>query len=95
MLHAELILTGQVLATPGRHRLRVEMIRVEDGAPLWVEDVIAEREQMVELAGELVNRVTSRLRAGEIPIEIERSRCRGRGCARLKQRNVAGAARGA
>ncbi len=71
MLHAELILTGQVLATPGRHRLRVEMIRVEDGAPLWVEDVIAQREQMVELAGELVNRVTSRLRAEETPIEID------------------------
>ena len=70
MLHAELILTGQVLATPGRHRLRVEAIRVEDGAPLWVEDVIAEREHTVELAGELVNRVTSRLRAGRISIEI-------------------------
>ena len=69
MLHAELLLAGQVLATPGRHRLRVEMIRVEDGAPLWVEDVIAEREQIVELAGELVGRVTSRLRAGGIPIE--------------------------
>ena len=57
MLHAELLLTGQLLATPGRHRLRAEMIRVEDGAPLWVEDLIAEREQMVELAGELVSRV--------------------------------------
>ncbi|MGD0481100.1 MAG: winged helix-turn-helix domain-containing protein [Terracidiphilus sp.] len=71
MLHAELILTGQILATPGRHRLRVEAMRMEDGASLWVEDLIAEREQIGELAGELVNRVTSRLRAGEIPIEIE------------------------
>jgi TolB-like protein len=71
MLHAELILTGRVLATPGRLRLRVETIRAEDGASLWVEDVIAEREQIVELAGELANRVTSRLRAGEIPIAIE------------------------
>jgi DNA-binding winged helix-turn-helix (wHTH) protein len=71
MLHAELILTGQLLATPGRHRLRVEMVRVEDGASLWVEDVIAEREQIVELAGELVNRVTSRLRAEEISIAVE------------------------
>ncbi len=70
LLHAELILTGQILATPVRLRLRLEAIRVEDGAPLWVEDVIAEREQIVELAGELVNRVTSRLRAGEITIEI-------------------------
>jgi tetratricopeptide (TPR) repeat protein len=71
LLHAELVLTGQVFATPGRHRLRAEMIRVEDGASLWVEDVIAVREQFVELAGELVNRVTSRLRAGETPIAIE------------------------
>jgi adenylate cyclase len=71
MLHAELLLTGQVLATPGRNRLRVETIRVEDGASLWVEDVIAEREQIAELAGELVNRVTSRLRAEEIPIAVE------------------------
>jgi DNA-binding winged helix-turn-helix (wHTH) protein/tetratricopeptide (TPR) repeat protein len=71
MLHAELVLTGQVFATPGRHRLRVEAMRVEDGASLWVEDVIAEREQFVELAGELVNRVTSRLRVGETPIAIE------------------------
>lgn len=71
MLRAELILTGQVLATPGRHRLRVEMMRVEDGAPLWVEDVIVQRGRMVELAGELVSRVISRLRAGITPIEIE------------------------
>jgi DNA-binding winged helix-turn-helix (wHTH) protein len=71
MMHAELILTGQVLGMPGRHRLRVETVRVEDGASLWVEDVIAEREQMMELAGELVNRVTSRLRAEEIPIAVE------------------------
>jgi DNA-binding winged helix-turn-helix (wHTH) protein/tetratricopeptide (TPR) repeat protein len=71
MLHAELILTGQVLATPGRHRLRVEAMRVEDGASLWVEDVLAERDQIIELAGELVNRVTSRLRGEENSIAID------------------------
>jgi tetratricopeptide (TPR) repeat protein len=71
MLHADLLLMGQLMATPGRFRLRAEMIRVEDGASLWVEDLIAEREQIVELAGELVHRAMSRLRAGkEIPIEI-------------------------
>ncbi|MGD0346511.1 MAG: hypothetical protein ABSA85_07135 [Terracidiphilus sp.] len=69
MLHAEFILTGQVLATPGRHRVRVEMMRVEDGASLWVEDVIAKRELVAELTGELVNRVTSRLHAEGIRIE--------------------------
>src|SRR5208283_5452104 len=36
-----------------------------------VEDVIAEREQIVELAGELVNRLTSRLRDGAILNEID------------------------
>jgi DNA-binding winged helix-turn-helix (wHTH) protein len=71
MLHAELFLVGQLLATPGRYRLRAEMIRVEDGASLWVEDVIMEREQIAELAGELVNRVTSRLRAGGVLIQAE------------------------
>ncbi len=69
MLNAELLLAGQLLATPERHRLRVEMIRVEDDAPLWVEDLIAEREEIAELAGELVNRVTSRLHGEGIPIQ--------------------------
>jgi DNA-binding winged helix-turn-helix (wHTH) protein len=69
MLDAEMLLAGQLLATPGRHRLRVEMIRVEDSAPLWVEDLIVEREQIAELAGELVSRVTSRLHGGGISIQ--------------------------
>jgi DNA-binding winged helix-turn-helix (wHTH) protein/Flp pilus assembly protein TadD len=73
MLHAELVLTGQVLATPGRQRLRVEALRVEDGASLWVEDLIAEREQIGELADELVRRVTSRLRGAEKPVEIAKA----------------------
>jgi TolB-like protein/DNA-binding SARP family transcriptional activator len=68
-LHAELVLTGQVLATPARYRIRAEMIRVEDGAPLWVEVVIAQREQMLELTAELVGRVGARLRAGKISVE--------------------------
>jgi TolB-like protein len=69
MLHAELVLTGQIQATPGQYRLRAEMIRVRDGAPLWIEDVIAEREQMLELTAELVSRVTARLRPREISVE--------------------------
>jgi len=71
MLDAELVLVGQLLATPGRQRLRAEMIRVEDGASLWVEDLIAEREQFAGLADDLATRITSRLRAEQgIPIEI-------------------------
>jgi tetratricopeptide (TPR) repeat protein len=71
LLDVELLLTGQLLATPGRQRLRAEMIRVEDGAALWVEDLIIEREQVAELAGELADRVTSRLHSGGIPIQAE------------------------
>ena len=71
MLDAELLLAGQLMATPGRHRLRVEMIRVEDGAALWVEDLIVGREQISELAGELVNRVISRLHGRGISIQAE------------------------
>ena len=88
MLDAELLLAGQLMATPGRHRLRAEMIRVEDGAPLWVEDLIAERDRVAELAGELVNRVTSRLHEGRIPLhagatpapakEISHAQCEAR-----------------
>jgi DNA-binding winged helix-turn-helix (wHTH) protein len=69
MLDADMLLAGQLLATPGRHRLRVEMIRVEDGASLWAEDLIEEREKVAELAGELVNRLTSRLHGRAIAIE--------------------------
>ncbi len=71
MLHAELLLVGQLLATPGRQRLRAELIRVEDGAALWVEDLIVEREQIEELAGELVKRVISRLHTGKIHLQAE------------------------
>jgi DNA-binding winged helix-turn-helix (wHTH) protein len=71
MLDAEVLLAGQLMATPGRHRLRVEMIRVEDGAALWVEDLIVGREQISELAGELVNRVISRLHGRGISIQAE------------------------
>lgn len=70
VLHAELLLVGQLSATTGHQRLRAEMIRVENGASLWVEDLIVEREQTAELAGELVKRMTSRLRADDASIQI-------------------------
>ncbi len=61
MLDAELLVTGQLQATPGRFRLRVEAIRVKDAAPLWIEDLIVTREDAGKLAGELANRVAMRL----------------------------------
>jgi hypothetical protein len=40
------------------------MIRVADGAQLWVEDVMVERERIRNLERELANRVSSRLYSG-------------------------------
>jgi len=71
MLSAELLLAGQLVATLSWHRLRVEMIRVEDGAPLWVEDLIVEREHIFELAAELVSRTSSRLHGGGIHLQAQ------------------------
>ena len=70
LLRADRLLTGQVLATPGRYRLRAEIIRVADGVPLWVEDLMMGREHVADLAAELANRVTSRL-GGSISIQAE------------------------
>jgi len=67
-LHADLVLTGQLLATPRHDRLRAEMIRAEDGAQLWIEDLLAERGRIGALSSELVNRVTSRLHSGGLSI---------------------------
>lgn len=64
LLDADLMLAGQLLATPGRHRLRAEMIRVADDAPLWTEDLIVERDRVAELAVELANRVAWRMHGG-------------------------------
>ena len=63
-LGADLVLGGALYATPERLRLRAEMIRVEDGAQLWNEDVMVERERTRELERELVNRVSSRIHSG-------------------------------
>jgi len=51
-----------------RLRLRAEMIRVADGAELWIEDVMVERGRIIELERELVNRVSSRIRCGSLSI---------------------------
>lgn len=60
-LEADLVLAGELHATPERLKLRVEMIRVADGAQLWIEYLMVERGQMVELERKLVSRVTSRI----------------------------------
>ncbi len=71
MLDAEFVLAGQLSATPASHRLRVEMIHVEDDAPLWMEDLIAKRGEIGQLAAELANRVSRRLYGAETSVQAE------------------------
>ena len=63
-LDAELVLTGRVDATPTSHRLRTEMLRAEDGAQLWIEDLHVARGRIGELSTELVVRLLCRLQPG-------------------------------
>lgn len=65
-LGADLVLGGELDATPEHLRLRAEMIRVEDGAELWIEELTVGRERITELERELVNRVSSRIDSGEV-----------------------------
>ncbi len=67
-LEADLVLNGVLLATPERVRLRAEMIRVADGAQLWIEDLMVERGRIIVLERKLVSRVTSRIQSGGVSI---------------------------
>jgi len=60
-LHADLVMTGTLLALPTHFRLRVEMIRVQDGTQVWVEDMLAGRDEILELESQLVERLLFRL----------------------------------
>ncbi len=71
MLGAEFLLAGELTATAASHRLRVEMIHVENDTPLWMEDLIAKRDEIAELAAELANRVSRRLHGAAISIRAE------------------------
>jgi hypothetical protein len=44
-LKADLVLTGTLRASSSHYRLRAEMIRVEDGTQIWVEDLLTPRSQ--------------------------------------------------
>ena len=67
-LGADLVLCGEVYATPERLRLRAEMIRVADGAQLWIEHIVVERGRTRDLERELVQRVSSRVHSGGLSI---------------------------
>ncbi len=66
-LDADLVLAGQLLAVPGRNRVRAEMIRARDGAELWVEDLLMESGRIGALT-KLVDRLTARLHSGGLSI---------------------------
>ena len=67
-LEADLVLGGELHATPERLRLRAQMIRVADGAQLWSEDLMVERGRIMELESELVVRLSSRIHCGGFSI---------------------------
>jgi DNA-binding winged helix-turn-helix (wHTH) protein len=60
-LQADLVLAGTLLAMPNQYRLRVEMIRVQDGTQIWVEDALALHGQLLELEAHIVQRLVLRL----------------------------------
>jgi DNA-binding winged helix-turn-helix (wHTH) protein/tetratricopeptide (TPR) repeat protein len=63
-LKADLVLTGTLRAFSSQFRLRAEMIRVEDGVQIWVEDLLVDKDRLTGLESELVERLTFRLATG-------------------------------
>ena len=60
-LKADLVLAGTLQAFASQYRLRAEMIRVEDGTQIWVEDVLVSRSQTGALESDLMQRLAYRL----------------------------------
>jgi TolB-like protein len=60
-LKADLVLTGTLQAFSSHYRLRAEMIRVEDGTQIWVEDLLAPQSRTSVLEQELMRRLAYRL----------------------------------
>ncbi len=63
-LKADLVLTGALRTLPSHFRLRTEMILVQDGTQIWVEDMLVDRSRFAGLESELVNRLAFRLNTG-------------------------------
>ena len=60
-LKADLVLTGTLRAFSSQFRLRAEMIRVEDGVQMWVEDLLVDYNRLAGVESELVERLAFRL----------------------------------
>jgi len=63
-VQADWVLTGTVHALSAFLRVRIEMIRVQDGVQLWGEDLMLEHDRLAELELELVERIAIRLGGG-------------------------------
>jgi DNA-binding winged helix-turn-helix (wHTH) protein len=61
MLKADFVLTGSLRAFSSQFRLRAEMIRIEDGTQIWVEDILVAQDRIAGLEPELVQRLAWRL----------------------------------
>jgi DNA-binding winged helix-turn-helix (wHTH) protein/tetratricopeptide (TPR) repeat protein len=72
-LKADLVLTGTLCAMHAHFRLRAEMIRVEDGTQIWVEDFLVPQSRIAGLEPELVERLAFRL-GGEARGDAEKAR---------------------
>lgn len=60
-LRTDYVLTGSLRALPTHTRLRAEMVRVSDGAQLWVEDLLVDQDGLFNLDMELAERLVTRL----------------------------------
>lgn len=60
-LNADLVLAGTLQWLSTHFRLRAEMIRVADGAQIWVEDMLVDRTRLAALEAELIKRLRFRL----------------------------------
>ena len=63
-LKADLVLTGSLRAISSQFRLRAEMIRVEDGTQIWVEDILVDQNRITGMESELAQRLAWRLGIG-------------------------------
>ena len=64
-LQADLVLTGTLRSLPSQFRLRAEMVRVEDGTQIWVEDMLVPKDRSADLESELAHRLLVRLSTAE------------------------------
>jgi TolB-like protein/tetratricopeptide (TPR) repeat protein len=71
-LKADLVLTGTLRFVFSQYRLRAEMIRVEDGVQIWVEDLLVDQSHIAGLESELVERLAYRLASG-VPSDHDQS----------------------